>query len=451
MNELKQNITTAIKGLTRRNQIKLEHLQVIETAVSNPKFDDNFWLNTFKSNANLALQEGIYTTEMVRLLTLRAIILPATLPEFLIWMLQRKGKDQGHYQLYLDFQEQLLTLIKKMINQAPYLSQKIDQGVLIIIIILIDKPEIFQGVLWLLQDKKGIWAKFYQERIRQYIDYDLTLMAKCSRQQNYEQLSLSNEQNWLKLWQEIGSYWQPNANLNINPKYKYLAQLFEGLQDYRISAFFYYISLGKVPENVFGKLTKYGFCSVLSTQVYNLTVYRYVNLIEAIILPIINLCITLKFDILFNFIKNKIIEFYYYCKPNITIIFWKVTQFFQDYPLIKSFLISLLYLLMWFIIYVIFALITAELDAEIIMIIPIIMNVPLAIIFIFFGSLINHWMAFIFAYLFYFLYRFMWFKDKSNLTFKEKLGLRIREFFVWVIVTAILASVISVLYNLVSF
>jgi hypothetical protein len=452
MNELKQKVTTAIKGLTRRNKIKLEYLQTIEIALSNPTFDDNSWLNILKNNANLALQEKIFTTEMVRLLTLRAIVFPETLPEFVTWMLQRKGEDQSHYQLCLDFQKQVLDLIKKIAYQAPYLSQKIDQGVLLIITSLLDKPDILKGALWLLQDKNSIWGKFYQNRIIKYIDYDLSLMAKCSRQNNYQQLSLSNEKNWFKLWQEIGCYWQANAKINLMPKYVSLAQLFEKLRNYRIAAFFYHISLGKVPKNVFGKLTKYSFCSVLSVQIYNLTVYRYVNSIELIILRIIDLFLFLELDVLLDFIKNKTIKFYYDRQPATTILLWKIRQYFKQNSLITKFLVSLLYLLMWVIIYAIFFAISQELKLENIMMIPVIMNLPLAIILgccilllgdIFFAIIIGH--------LLYFFYRFIWFKDKIYSSFVVRIGLRIREFFVWLIVVTILASVINILYYLLNF
>jgi hypothetical protein len=451
MKQLRENIITAIKGLTRRKTIKLEHLQNIELALSNSEFDDHFWLDIFHNNADFALQEKIYTLEMVRLLTLRAIILPQTLEQFITWILVKKEKDKNHYQLSLNFQAQILNLIKRITYKAPYLSQRIDQGVLLAITLLIEKPHLSQGVFWLLQDKKRIWGKFYQDRIRQYIDYDLTLISQSPPVTNYQQFNLSDNKKWLQLWQEIANYWNTSSQLLPNPKYKSIAELFTKLQDYKIAAFFYHISLGKIPPKVFRQLLKYKFCEGFSTNIYNLTIYRYTNPLEGLILTIQKLSSYFILNTLINYLWQNSQKLYEEYGLKVRKYIWQIEQFFPRQSLIKKILFSLFYLFMWVIIYGIFLLISQQIQSELVILIPISLNLPLALLFISFIYIINPLLGGILAYFAYFFYRFIWFQDKPYASFKNKIIFRVKEFCIWIVVTAILTGLIHLLYYLIIF
>jgi hypothetical protein len=111
--DIEKDINTAIKGLTRRVHLKNDHLFILENALANYSVDtltntpinNEIWQQFLNgNNTRLALQEKIYTAEMVKLLTLRAIILPDTFPEFLDWLQEGKSKNNEHYQYSVDFQ-----------------------------------------------------------------------------------------------------------------------------------------------------------------------------------------------------------------------------------------------------------------------------------------------------------------------------------------------------------
>lgn len=107
-----QAIISAIKGLVMRDKVKLEQVETIENALANPQIDDSYWESTFKGRgADKALKQGIYSTDMVRLLTLRAMIIPETLPEYLNWI-SKEGKQQEGKKISEIFQKE----IKKYID-----------------------------------------------------------------------------------------------------------------------------------------------------------------------------------------------------------------------------------------------------------------------------------------------------------------------------------------------
>ncbi|MFW6316600.1 MAG: hypothetical protein ACOC1Z_05840, partial [Cyanobacteriota bacterium] len=72
-----QDLNTAIKGIFRKGTIKVEQLLTLEQALQNPQITDDYWQNLFDGQgASKAIQQGIYSAQMVRLLALQAVILP---------------------------------------------------------------------------------------------------------------------------------------------------------------------------------------------------------------------------------------------------------------------------------------------------------------------------------------------------------------------------------------
>ena len=69
MNDIETEINTAIKGLTRRVNLKSEHIEIIENALANPDINDDIWDKFLNgNNTKMALKEKIYSPEMVKLL-----------------------------------------------------------------------------------------------------------------------------------------------------------------------------------------------------------------------------------------------------------------------------------------------------------------------------------------------------------------------------------------------
>jgi hypothetical protein len=56
-----QTLITAVKGLTRRVNIKVEHLQIIDQALEYNNFNGEQWDNILnRNNINYALKDKIY-------------------------------------------------------------------------------------------------------------------------------------------------------------------------------------------------------------------------------------------------------------------------------------------------------------------------------------------------------------------------------------------------------
>ena len=107
-------IISAINGLVKRDKVKPEQVATIEDALGKSQIDDSYWESIFKGRGtDKALKQGIYSADMVRLLTLRAILLPETLPEYLTWI-GKEGKQQENKEISRTFQVE----VRKSLNQV---------------------------------------------------------------------------------------------------------------------------------------------------------------------------------------------------------------------------------------------------------------------------------------------------------------------------------------------
>lgn len=109
-----QPLIAAVKGLTRRVNIKQEHLQIIDQALEYNNFNGEKWDDILnRNNINFALKDKIYTMEMVRLLTLRAIVNPDTMIEYLLWLNEGKKSKNDSLRYSLEFEKQIYNFLKE--------------------------------------------------------------------------------------------------------------------------------------------------------------------------------------------------------------------------------------------------------------------------------------------------------------------------------------------------
>ena len=283
-------IKSAIKGLISRDQVKPDQVEIIETSINQVKESD--WEVIFNGQgSSQALRQGIYSPQMVRLLTLRAMVIPSTLPEFLDWM-QRRGKQEDHYQVSEVFQSEINSFFTQNAGQPSYILSKISQGVMLIIPRIIQHPELLNPTVWLLNAPSGIWRKFYYQFVSQNIKNELTLMnprvanpKNATKTQNL-QPSISDDPQWKQLFNQLRVYWQ---NLSYPPDDKYLplAELFGGLDEAEMAAFFYQVSLGCVPKKIFSQLNHQGWNS--NVFVYGLRIKKQVGVAEFLFVSIIKI------------------------------------------------------------------------------------------------------------------------------------------------------------------
>lgn len=101
-----EGLKSAIRGLINSSQVKTEALQTITKALKNQEFNQQFWHILFDGQgARTAISEKIYSPQMIRLMTLRAMVIPETLPEFLTWLNVHGAKKPNENQtISLTFQ-----------------------------------------------------------------------------------------------------------------------------------------------------------------------------------------------------------------------------------------------------------------------------------------------------------------------------------------------------------
>lgn len=283
-------IKSAIKGLISRDKVKPEQVEIIETSINQVK--DSDWEVIFNGQgSSQALKQGIYSPQMVRLLTLRAIIIPQTLPEFLDWM-QQRGKQEDHYQVSEVFQSEISNFFTQMAGQPSYILSRINQGVMLIIPRIIQHPELLNPTVWLLSAPSGIWKNLFAQFVRQNIKHELSLMnprvtttQNVTKTQN-SQPSITDDPQWKQLFNQLRVYWQ-NRPYPPDDKYLPLAEFFSGLDEVEMAAFFYQISLGCVPKKIFSQLKQEGWKPNL--PVYGLKIKKQVGLAEYLLVSLIEI------------------------------------------------------------------------------------------------------------------------------------------------------------------
>ncbi|PSB54132.1 hypothetical protein C7B67_00225 [filamentous cyanobacterium Phorm 6] len=283
-------IKSAIKGLISRDKVKPEQVEVIETSINQVK--DSDWEVFFNGQgSSQALKQGIYSSQMVRLLTLRAMVIPSTLPEFLDWM-QQRGKQEDHYQVSEVFQSEVNNFFTQMAGQPSYILSRINQGVMLIIPRIIQHPELLNPTFWLLSAPSGIWRKSYYQFISPNIKDQLSLVSKwgntlpnVTKTQN-SQPSITDDPQWKQLFNQLRVYWQ-NRPYPPDDKYLPLAELFSGLDEAEMAAFFYQVSLGCVPKKIFSQLKQEGWKP--NVPVYGLKIKKQVGLAEYLLVSLIEI------------------------------------------------------------------------------------------------------------------------------------------------------------------
>jgi hypothetical protein len=281
-------IKKASISLISREEVKLEHLQTLEDAFCNQNIDKGYWLEIFDGRgAQNALKQSLYSEQMVRLLTLRAIALPETLPQFLLWMTQNKEKEPQNWSISLTLQANLL----KKLSYFHQITNQIQYGVSLLLLKLLDKPELLNSVIYLLKHKRSIWAYLYQHILKQSLENDLDLISQFIQLQQRDLLEelealefkLIKNKHWELIFQDLLLFWPPNYQTFSLAKYQVWGDLFATLKHYQLSAIFYQISTDEVPKLIFNKIPPSKSATNLKTNIYGLPIYRQLNCLETIV------------------------------------------------------------------------------------------------------------------------------------------------------------------------
>lgn len=244
-------LKSALRSLMNSSQVKLEAVQVIAEALGNEQITLKYWHSLFDGQgAATAIKQKIYTSQMVRLVTLRAMVIPETLPEFLAWLNVKGGKNKPD-------ENQTISLVFQAAirNRNVFPKDKLLAGLKVIIPKLLKENDITPEVMsWLIKIKGSAWFAVYDDFIAQILS-DVGLINQTIQADAKTKIDKTLFHFEPKIWQQLISYYKITYS-NSHPQkldYEPLAELFSYLEKYEISAYFYQVSYGVVPKNIFTK------------------------------------------------------------------------------------------------------------------------------------------------------------------------------------------------------
>ncbi len=280
-----QALKSAIKGLMNSSAVKSEDMQVFANELGNTQIPESYWKDLFDSQgANNAFRQGIYSPQMVRLLTLRAIALPETLLEYLGW-LEKANSQNDPYPVSNDFQAQINSALKQIPGTAPKMELKLAEGVKVLLFQLPEEQISPESTYKLLGLNNGLWAKASRQII-QDIDSDLKLMPTFLSLKRNISFSL-DDRRWEGIRRDLQIYWQQPSYLP-QEKYQSLAEVFEQLRYPKLSAFFYRVASGKVPKSVFAQILS-DRVNNYQAKIYGILVEREISVPEFIWIVIVKI------------------------------------------------------------------------------------------------------------------------------------------------------------------
>ena len=232
-------VKAAIQSLINISQVKPPAVETIIDTLENQQLNTQEWYRLFDAEgATTAITEKIYSSPLARLMTLRAIVIPETLPEFLGWLNIQPGKQPSEAEsTSLQFQVAI---------RGYFPKEKLGAGINLLIPYLLKEEISPESIQWLFI-KDGVWA-VCRSQFMNDVYYDLQLIYQQSKtdRKNFNNLKFP-----LEIWQElIPIVGNPHQSYYIK-EYSRLAQLFHLLLYYKLCAYFYQVSQGYVPQRIF--------------------------------------------------------------------------------------------------------------------------------------------------------------------------------------------------------
>jgi hypothetical protein len=189
-----------------------------------------YWEKVFESfDAAKGLSERLYTPQMVRLLTWKAIIFPETLPEFVNWL-----HDGDSNQINKN-RRTVLELEEGLSRHIDEIKNNLILGVVELPINLFSQEEdsspSVSNIAWILENSSTrLWASLKDEVITRIIERVLPIARNKTNSSNawqdFIQLTLEQPTGWRDFYAGIRDY---ENNQQSNKKYIYVAEFFEQL------------------------------------------------------------------------------------------------------------------------------------------------------------------------------------------------------------------------------
>jgi hypothetical protein len=315
MNSQTQALKPAIRKLIHSSQVKPEAVRVIVEGLEDENVTPEDWEALFnKEGAEIAIKQKIYSPQMVRLITLRAIVIPETLQEFLAWLnIQKSKKPDEHQTVSLEFQKDIRPLFPQ---------EQLTKGINYLLMNLLNKQISVDSLYWLLTTDGSAW--FYaRKKFITDVKYDLQLIG------DYGLLDNKFFKCRKQVWASLISNWRSiQKETHKSEEYQPLAELLARLKEYELAAYFYQVSQGNVTNDLFyniayekylqlnpngDKLSKILFYEVAyqeyrksNISIYGLLIKRKPTLVEFIINFVIQRLISPSINFTSSLIKNTI-------------------------------------------------------------------------------------------------------------------------------------------------
>ena len=237
---LETSLRPAIRKLIHSSQVKPEAVGVIVAGLENENVTAEDWETLFnKEGAEIAIKQKIYSPQLVRLITLRAIVIPETLPEFLAWLnMQGVKKLDQHQTISLELQKAIRGLFPQ---------EQLTKGINYLLMNLLNQQISVDCVYWLLTTDGSAWFYAQKEFITD-VKYDLQLICDYFAGQLDQKFFKRRKQVWASLISDWRSIQKGNHK---SEEYQPLAELLARLKEYELAAYFYQVSQGNVTNNLF--------------------------------------------------------------------------------------------------------------------------------------------------------------------------------------------------------
>jgi hypothetical protein len=273
-------LKSAIRSLMNSSTVKPEAVQEIVKGLENKEIESDYWETLFNAQgADKAIKQKIYSSQMVRLITLRAMVIPETLPQFLEWLNIQAGKKPDENQtVSLELQKAIRSLFPK---------EQLTKGIRYLLLNLLNKKISVDSLCWLLMIDGSAWVYAQKQFIADIRD-DLQLIYDhfSSPRTSYKS-SFSTDPNsvltssssfppqndsqshhvqppikkdsWQdnfkyqkQIWANLINSWQgiQQGYYKIE-EYQPFAELFENFRQYDLAAYFYQVSDGIVDKDLY--------------------------------------------------------------------------------------------------------------------------------------------------------------------------------------------------------
>ncbi|QNP30890.1 hypothetical protein [Cylindrospermopsis curvispora] len=273
-------LKSALRSLANSSQVKPESVETIVNGLNNKDVTREYWHSLFNAQGiDRAIKEKIYSPQIVRLMTLRALVIPETLPEFLQWLNIQKGSNvDGNQRVSLELQKKIQPLFPK---------EQIAAGITYLLPSLLGGKISVDGLCWLLAKSGGdtIWA-YGRNQFINNIKYDLQLIYNYYSKPIVGLFDESTLKCKAEVWRSLINRWQGiRGGYKKCEKYLPLAQLFEQFKEYDLAGYFYQVSDGVVKKDLFDEIPKAQ--NRPSPVIYGLGIEREVTL-EDILIDLVN-------------------------------------------------------------------------------------------------------------------------------------------------------------------